>query len=123
MTRGENLGAEMMSDEEIRRFDAVIVGGGPAGLSAALVLGRACRRVLLCDAGPGRNAPAAAVHGFLSRDGTPPAELRRIAREGALPAHARRRERRADHHVAGRRPPRDSNRHSTAPGHGRISET
>ncbi len=66
---------------EGQRYDVVIVGGGPAGLSAALVLGRACRRVLVVDSGSGRNAPAAAVHGFLSRDGTPPAELRRIGRE------------------------------------------
>jgi thioredoxin reductase len=62
-------------------FDVVIVGGGPAGLNAALLLGRARRRVLLCDAGAPRNAPVAHVHGFLSRDGLPPAELRRIARE------------------------------------------
>ena len=56
-------------------FDAVIVGAGPAGLSAALVLGRARRRVLLCDAGSQRNAVAAEMHGFLSRDGMPPLEL------------------------------------------------
>jgi len=62
-------------------FDAVVVGGGPAGLSAALVLGRARRRVLVCDAGEGRNAPAEGVHGFLTQDGTPPAELRRVGRE------------------------------------------
>lgn len=63
------------------RYDVVVVGGGPAGLSAALVLGRACLKVLICDSGNGRNAPAAGVHGFLTRDGTPPAELRRIGRE------------------------------------------
>lgn len=68
-----------------RRFDVVVVGGGPAGLSAALVLGRACRSVLVCDSGRGRNAPAAGVHGFLSQDGTPPAELRRIGREQLKP--------------------------------------
>ncbi len=67
--------------KQARRYDVVVVGGGPAGLSAALVLGRACRTVLVCDAGRGRNAPAAGVHGFLTQDGTPPAELRRIARE------------------------------------------
>ena len=63
----------------------VVVGGGPAGLSAALVLGRACRSVLLCDSGKGRNAPAEGVHGFLGQDGTPPADLRRIGREQLRP--------------------------------------
>ena len=61
-------------------FDVIIVGGGPAGLSAALVLGRCCRKVLVCDAGNPRNAASTAVHGFLTRDGTPPAELLQIAR-------------------------------------------
>jgi thioredoxin reductase len=62
-------------------LDVVIVGGGPAGLNAALLLGRARRQVLVCDAGAPRNAPVAHVHGFLSRDGLPPAELLRVARE------------------------------------------
>jgi thioredoxin reductase len=62
-------------------LDVVIVGAGPAGLNAALLLGRARRQVLVCDAGAPRNAPVAHLHGFLSRDGLPPAELRRIARE------------------------------------------
>jgi thioredoxin reductase len=61
-------------------YDVIIVGGGPAGLSAALVLGRCCRKVLLCDAGNPRNAASIAVHGFLTRDGTHPAELLKIAR-------------------------------------------
>jgi thioredoxin reductase len=56
-------------------YDVVVVGGGPAGLSAALVLGRARRRVAVIDAGAPRNAPAAHMHGFLSRDGMPPAGL------------------------------------------------
>jgi thioredoxin reductase len=56
-------------------FDVVIVGGGAAGLSAALVLGRARRRVAVVDAGEPRNAPAAHMQGFLSRDGMPPGEL------------------------------------------------
>ncbi|MDC0717260.1 NAD(P)/FAD-dependent oxidoreductase [Nannocystis bainbridge] len=61
-------------------FDIVIVGGGPAGLSAALALGRARKRVLVCDAGAPRNLAAAHIQGFVTRDGTPPAEFRRIAR-------------------------------------------
>src|SRR3954463_1777086 len=55
--------------------DVVVVGGGAAGLSAALVLSRARRKVLVLDAGHPRNAPAAHMQGFLSRDGMPPAEL------------------------------------------------
>src|SRR3954452_14232157 len=62
-------------------FDVLIVGGGPAGLSAALVLGRARRRVLVCDAGEPRNRLSRGVNGFLTRDGTVPHELRRLARE------------------------------------------
>jgi thioredoxin reductase len=62
-------------------YDVVIVGGGPAGLAAALTLGRARRRVLLCDAGPRRNAAAEQIHNFVTRDGTPPAEFRRIGRQ------------------------------------------
>jgi thioredoxin reductase len=64
-------------------YDVIIVGGGPAGLSAALVLGRCRRRVLVCDAATPRNAAAQAVHCFLTRDGTPPARLLRKAREEA----------------------------------------
>jgi thioredoxin reductase len=60
--------------------DVAIVGGGPAGLSAALVLGRARRRVVVIDAGTPRNAPASHMQGFLSRDGMPPADLLRAAR-------------------------------------------
>ena len=64
----------------------MIVGGGPAGLNAALTRGRARRRGLLVDGGgQPRNAPAQAVHGFLSRDGLAPAELRRIGREQLAP--------------------------------------
>jgi thioredoxin reductase len=56
-------------------YDVVVVGGGAAGLSAALVLSRARRKVLVLDAGHPRNAPATHMQGFLSRDGMPPAEL------------------------------------------------
>ena len=61
--------------------DVLIAGGGPAGLAAALTLGRARRRVLLCDAGPRRNAAAVHVHNFVTRDGVTPDDFRRIARE------------------------------------------
>jgi thioredoxin reductase len=60
---------------EVPTYDVVVVGGGAAGLSAALVLGRARRRVAVIDAGAPRNAPAAHMQGFLSRDGMPPADL------------------------------------------------
>ncbi|MFE0188748.1 NAD(P)/FAD-dependent oxidoreductase [Streptomyces sp. NPDC058989] len=56
-------------------LDVLIVGGGAGGLNAALMLSRTRRRVLVIDSGDPRNAPAREVHGFVSRDGTPPAEL------------------------------------------------
>jgi thioredoxin reductase len=62
-------------------YDVIIAGGGPAGLSAATILGRCRRTVLLCDDGQYRNDGSLELHGFLSRDGIHPAELRRIARE------------------------------------------
>src|SRR5437660_12365125 len=61
--------------------DVVIAGAGPAGLNAALMFGRAQRPTLVCDTREPRNAPVHAKHGFLSRDGLDPAELRRISRE------------------------------------------
>ena len=60
---------------DTQTFDVVVVGGGAAGLSAALVLGRARRRVAVVDGGAPRNAPASHMQGFLSRDGMPPTEL------------------------------------------------
>ena len=65
---------------ESNTYDVVVVGGGAAGLSAALVLGRARRRVAVVDAGRPRNAPAAHMQGFLSRDGMPPSDLLAAAR-------------------------------------------
>lgn len=62
-------------------LDVIIIGGGPAGMSAALTLGRAHRTVLLIDSGEGRNAPADAVHNFITHDGTPPQTLRDLGHE------------------------------------------
>jgi thioredoxin reductase len=62
-------------------FDVIIIGAGPAGLSAALILGRCRRRVLLLDTNKPRNYASRALHGFLSRDGMAPRELRRVGRE------------------------------------------
>ncbi|MBX9394512.1 NAD(P)/FAD-dependent oxidoreductase [Streptomyces sp. TRM72054] len=62
-------------------YEVIVIGGGTAGLSAALVLGRARRRTLVIDAGEPRNAPAAHMQGYLSRDGMPPAEFLAIGRE------------------------------------------
>jgi thioredoxin reductase len=66
---------------DIDLYDVVVVGGGAAGLSAALVLGRARRRVAVIDAGSPRNAPAAHMQGFLSRDGLSPGELLALGRD------------------------------------------
>ena len=61
-------------------FDVLIVGAGPAGLSAALILGRCRRSVLICDTGRPRNAASQALHGYLTRDGMPPLEFLALAR-------------------------------------------
>jgi thioredoxin reductase len=60
--------------------DVCILGAGPAGLNAALILGRCGRDVLVLDSGKPRNGVSRALHGFLSRDGTPPLELRELGR-------------------------------------------
>jgi thioredoxin reductase len=62
-------------------YDVIVIGAGPAGLSAALMLGRSRRRVLVCDTGKPRNAASRAMHGFLSRDGIAPREFLQISRE------------------------------------------
>src|SRR4051794_41962219 len=62
-----------MSEDE--RYDVVVIGGGAAGLSAGVALARACRSVLVVDAGEPRNAPAGHVHNYLGREGSPPAEV------------------------------------------------
>lgn len=63
------------------QYDVVVIGGGAAGLSAAMVLSRARRHVLVVDGGQPRNAPAAHMHGYLSRDGLPPGELLAVGRD------------------------------------------
>ncbi|MHA7306057.1 NAD(P)/FAD-dependent oxidoreductase [Arthrobacter sp. TMN-49] len=65
--------------------DVIIIGGGAAGLSAALLLGRSRRSVTVIDSGQPRNAPAAAAHGFLTRDGLAPHELTRLGRADLAP--------------------------------------
>jgi thioredoxin reductase len=67
-------------------FDVVVVGGGPAGLSAALMLGRCRRRVLLCDLGAPRNRRTTALHGYLTRDGVAPSDFTDLGRR-ELPAY------------------------------------
>ncbi|GHH93309.1 NAD(P)/FAD-dependent oxidoreductase [Streptomyces capillispiralis] len=74
--RNEDLGRT--GDES---YDVVVVGGGAAGLSAALVLGRARLRTLVVDAGEPRNAPSSHMQGYLSRDGMSPAEFLALGRE------------------------------------------
>jgi thioredoxin reductase len=64
-----------MNEHILDAYDVVVIGGGAAGLNGALMLGRSRRTVLVIDSGAPRNAPAAGVHGFLTRDGIPPAEL------------------------------------------------
>lgn len=62
-------------------YEVVVVGGGAAGLSAALILGRSRRSVLVVDAGEPRNAPSAHMQGYPSRDGMPPGEFLAVVRE------------------------------------------
>ena len=63
------------------KYDVAVIGGSAAGLSAALVLSRARRQVIVVDSGSPRNAPAAHMHGYLSRDGMNPADLLAVGRE------------------------------------------
>ena len=65
----------------VRHCDVAVIGGSAAGLAAALQLSRQQRSVLVVDDGSPRNAPAAHMHGYLGREGTPPEEMRAIGRE------------------------------------------
>jgi thioredoxin reductase len=68
-----------MTDTTTATHDAIVIGGGPAGLQAALTLGRTHRDVVLLDSGAYRNDPTDAMHNVLGFDGTPPAEFRAAA--------------------------------------------
>lgn len=72
-----------VQDESL--LEVLVIGGGPAGLSAALILGRCLRRVLVCDSGEPRNAASHAMHGYLSRDGISPKEFLAIGRAQLAP--------------------------------------
>lgn len=77
----------MSSESPRETYDCVIVGAGPAGLSAALMLGRCCRRVLVCDSGHARNARSAGLHNYLTRDGILPAKFLELARQDVAQYH------------------------------------
>jgi thioredoxin reductase len=66
-------------------FDVIVVGGGPAGLSAALMLGRCRRRVVVCDDGHPRNARSRSLHGYLTRDGIAPSRFNALGRRELAP--------------------------------------
>ena len=77
-----------MSKEAPRHtYDCIVVGAGPAGMRAALMLGRCCRSILVFDSGKPRNLRSTGIHSYLTRDGTRPAEFLRLARKevGRLP--------------------------------------
>src|SRR4029079_18882599 len=75
-----STGSRAATAEGMDDYDVAVIGGGAAGLSAALVLTRARRRVAVIDAGRPRNAPAAHMQGFLGSDGLPPSNLLAAAR-------------------------------------------
>ncbi|MFS4092059.1 FAD-dependent oxidoreductase [Streptomyces sp. AF1A] len=81
MTKPVLTKPQSSTDEDTASVDVAVAGGGLAGLAAALTLGRARRSVLVIDAGHPRNAPAAHMHGYLTRDGENPLEMLRLGRE------------------------------------------
>src|SRR6476619_3382124 len=74
-------GEPMNNEAASRTWDCIVVGAGPAGLNAALVLGRARRRVLVLDSAEPRNYATREMHGVLGHDGLDPADLRARGRE------------------------------------------
>ena len=117
------LSWQLLTDTHTLDHDAIVIGGGPAGLQAALTLGRVHRRTLLLDSGSYRNDPAPHMHNFLTQDGTPPGGAPGRRPEGAggvrhgehavrggdggpaaTTRRLRRRARRRGHHHPGRRP-------------------
>src|SRR3954470_3295056 len=73
--------------EQMETYDAVVIGGGPAGLQATLTLARVHRTVLMVDSGRYRNDPAEHMHNVVTHDGTPPAEFRAAARKELAAYH------------------------------------
>ncbi|MFE2045486.1 NAD(P)/FAD-dependent oxidoreductase [Streptomyces sp. NPDC059477] len=80
MTEKAETAASMAGTFSEQPYEVIVVGGGAAGLSAALVLGRARRRTLVVDAGEPRNAPSPHMQGYLTRDGMPPAQFLALGR-------------------------------------------
>src|SRR5207245_3556148 len=83
MVLAEVKRSTMNNSQIAANYDVLVIGGGAAGLSGALVLARSRRSVLVIDAGGPRNAPAAAMHNFLSRDGMNPLALLEVGRAEA----------------------------------------
>ncbi|MFD4572536.1 NAD(P)/FAD-dependent oxidoreductase [Streptomyces sp. NPDC058417] len=81
MTENNRAAPDPARTPDGEAYEVVVIGGGAAGLSAALVLGRARRRTLVVDAGEPRNAPAAHMQGYLTRDGMSPADFLAAGRE------------------------------------------